>query len=293
MDDVTLAVLGEIEAGAHALTVRAAVQADPASPVAVVLPAMGVPAKYYRPFVRDLHERGLTVVTFDFRGHGDAMPRAERGVRFGYKSLVGDVAAVVELIEAEFPSAPRFLLGHSLGGQIAMLCAAEFPGRVDGVALLASGSVWFRSFEGAQAWRNLLGTQFVAAVSSVLGYWPGRRFGFGGQQPAHLMRDWARQGRTGRYRLRGTRTDYEAALRELRLSVLTVSVEGDHLAPESSVNHLSGKAGHCRRTHLHYTCKHAGTDKLGHFSWVRAGGELSRWIADWITASRTAGAERS
>ncbi|MGP4017320.1 alpha/beta hydrolase family protein [Saccharopolyspora sp. 5N708] len=275
-------VLGVVPTDTHRLTVHAAPQDDPASPVVVLLPAMGVPARYYRPFVADLHRQGLVVVTFDLRGQGESTPLAARGVRFGYQSLIDDVDAVVDLVESTFPQGPRFLLGHSLGGQIALLHAASRPGRVQGVALVASGSVWFRSFPGLHKFRILLGTQVVALLSTLLGYWPGRRLGFGGRQAVDLMRDWARQSRTGRYRLTGSTTDYEAALRDLRQPLLTISIAGDLLAPQSSVDHLAGKAGRAPRTATHYTRAVSGATDLGHFSWVRGGGELSRWVRDWI-----------
>ncbi|GAB3280982.1 alpha/beta hydrolase family protein [Parasphingorhabdus pacifica] len=284
----TPTILGEISAGRHRTPVWMLAQDDPTSPVAIVLPAMGVPAEYYRPFVRELHERGLTVVIFDLRGQGEAGPPATRGVRFGYKDLIEDLGAVVDLVGTAFPEAPRFLLGHSLGGHIAMLYAAEHPDRLDGIALIASGSVWFRSFDGAQTWRTLFGTQAVALLSTVLGYWPGNRFGFGGRQSGELMRDWARQARTGRYRLTRSNTDYEAALRGLALPLLTVSVAGDDLAPASSVDHLGGKAQNCTRSSGHYTPEVAGTEKLSHFSWVHSSGELARWIVEWLARDASA-----
>lgn len=284
-DDRASTVLGHVSAGAHRIAVRTARQEDPGSPVVVLLPAMGVPARYYRPFVADLHRQGLTVVVFDLRGQGETKPRAARGVRFGYQSLIDDVDAVLDLVESAFPQAPRFLLGHSLGGQIALLHAARNPDRVHGVALVASGSVWFRSFPGVHKFRTLFGTQAVATMSALLGYWPGERLGFGGRQATDLMQDWARQARTGRYRLNGSTTDYEAALQELRQPLLTVSVAGDRLAPKSSVDHLAAKARRARRTVKHYTRAASGAESLGHFKWVRNGGELSRWISDWIASA--------
>ncbi|PKW15233.1 alpha/beta fold hydrolase [Saccharopolyspora spinosa] len=278
-------VLGHVSAGTHRITVRAVRQEDPGSPLVVLLPAMGVPARYYRPFIADLHRQGLAVVLFDLRGQGESRPRAARGVRFGYQSLIDDVDAVLDLVESALPEAPRFLLGHSLGGQIALLHTARHPNRVHGVALVASGSVWFRSFPGVHKFRTLFVTQAVATVSALLGYWPGERFGFGGRQATDLMHDWARQARTGRYRLNGSTTDYEAALRELRQPLLTVSVAGDGLAPQSSVDHLAAKARRARRTAKHYTRSASGAENLGHFEWVRNGGELSRWISDWIASA--------
>ncbi|MGW1678687.1 alpha/beta hydrolase family protein [Saccharopolyspora sp. NPDC002376] len=281
-------VLGLVSAGPHRIKVRAAQQDDPSSPVVVLVPAMGVPARYYRPFVADLHRQGLTVVTFDLRGQGESKPLAARGVRYGYQSLIDDLEGVLDLVESVLPQAPRFLLGHSLGGQIAMLHSARHQERVQGVALVASGSVWFRSFPGYYKLRTLIGTQVVASASTLLGYWPGHRFGFGGRQAAGLMQDWARQARTSEYRLKGSATDYEAALGEVRMPLLTVSVAGDRLAPRSSVDHLAGKARHALRTSKHYTRDTSGAENLGHFSWVRNGGALSRWIRDWIAAAHEA-----
>ncbi|MER6989861.1 alpha/beta fold hydrolase [Saccharopolyspora hirsuta] len=278
-------VLGLVSAGQHRIKVRAAQQDDPTSPVVVLVPAMGVPARYYRPFVADLHRQGLSVVTFDLRGQGESKPIAARGVRFGYQSLIDDLNGVLDLVESVLPQAPRFLLGHSLGGQIALLHTARHQGRVQGVALVASGSVWFRSFPGVYKLRTLVGTQVVAGASTLLGYWPGHRFGFGGRQAAGLMQDWARQARTSKYRLNGSATDYEAALREVRVPLLTVSVAGDRLAPKSSVDHLAAKARQAMRTSKHYTRSASGAENLGHFSWVRNGGALSRWVKDWIAAA--------
>ena len=285
MDHQALSELGTVEAGAHRLQVRALRAADPAAPVVVLLPAMGVPASYYRPFLQRLHERGLSAVSLDLRGQGEAGPQPRRGIRHGYQTLIDDTDAVLDLVEREFPQAPRLLVGHSLGGQIALLHAAAHPDRVRGVTLLASGSVWFRSFPGLQGWKNLAATQLVAAVSTLLGCWPGERLGFGGRPPTGVMRDWARQGRTSRYRLTGSDTDYEAALRALELPLLTVSVEGDELAPPSSVDHLARKAAGAEWTRRHYSCEIAQAPKLGHYAWVYNSGELARWIDEWAAAS--------
>ncbi|GAA4863521.1 alpha/beta hydrolase family protein [Saccharopolyspora rosea] len=276
-------VLARVPAGAHELTVRAVLQDDPTSPVILLLPAMGVPARYYRRFVGNLHAHGLSVVTFDLRGQGESAPLPARGVRFAYQDLIDDVDAVIDVIASALPGAPRFLLGHSLGGQLGMLHTASRPGRVRGVVLVASGSAWYAAFPGIYRLRTLFGPQLVAGLARVLGYWPGHRLGFGGRQPVGLVRDWARQSRTGRYVLAGSSTNYEAALRSVDVPLLTVTVSGDRLAPQSSVDHLAGKAIRARRVHKHYSRTLAGADQLGHFSWVRNGAELSRWIREWVT----------
>lgn len=281
---MTATLLGTVQAGVHRIAVRAYAQQESDSPVVVLLPAMGVPAGYYEPFVHQLHRRGHTVISFDHRGHGESAPSASPRVRFGYQELVDDLDAVLDLVERAYPRAPRFLLGHSLGGQIAMLYAATRPTRLDGVGLVAAGSVWYRAFRGAGAVCTLIGAQVIVGLTTLLGYWPGHRLGFGGRQPARLMADWARQCRTGRFAPTGADVDYERKLRELRLPVLAVSIEGDPLAPSTAVDDLSGKARHSVRTRRHYTRADAGTDRLDHFVWARGGEPLSWWVDEWVRA---------
>ncbi|WP_461144422.1 alpha/beta hydrolase family protein [Salinifilum aidingensis] len=279
-------VLGTLQAGQHTLTVRAEPAGDPgavtAGPVAVLLPAMGVPAGYYAPFLAELRACGVSVVTFDLRGQGEAAPAPRRGLRFGYEELVNDVAAVHELVAEHFPGRPVFNLGHSLGGHLAMLHAGRRPDHVAGVALIAAGTVWFRSFPRGQQLPLLLGSQLVAGVSRAAGYWPGHRFGFGGRQPEPVMRDWARQARTGRYRLPGAAGDDDSAMRALAKPILAVSIDGDRFAPPGSVSALAHRAVDAPRTLAHYSTADAGASELGHFRWARRGGaELARWVGEW------------
>ena len=278
--DAPAPVVGVVPAGQYRIKVRALQQDDPTAPVAVLAPAMGVPAGYYRRFAAELHRLGMTVVSFDVRGQGENRPRAQRGVRFGYQDFVNDLDAVLDLVESVFPKAPRFVLGHSLGGQIALLHAAANPGRVQGAALIATGSVWYRAYPGlAKYYYSLLGTQAIAIGATLLGYWPG--FAFGGKQATGLMRDWARQARTGRWRLTGSDLDYDAAMAEVTTPLLTVTVENDELAPKSAMADLVKHSTRADRTARHYTADDAG-GPVDHFKWTRSSAGMAAWIEDWM-----------
>ncbi|QES41245.1 alpha/beta hydrolase [Streptomyces venezuelae] len=260
----------------------------PPAPAVLILPAMGVPARFYRRFARQLHDEGLTVLTVDLRGQGEATPSsAGRGAPgHGYREIVEeDLPAVVAAIRDELGTEPPlFLLGHSLGGQLGLVYAAS-AGRhsaVDGVAVVATGSVWHRAFAPLRGTGLLLVQLLIAGTATILGRWPGTRLGFGGNQPKGVMRDWARQVRTGRYSAEGSTLDYESTLATLALPVLAVSVDDDTYAPASSLNHLLAKVPEARVTRRHYTAHEAGA-ALDHFAWTRAGGALAKWVAAWTT----------
>ncbi|QEU94810.1 alpha/beta fold hydrolase [Streptomyces kanamyceticus] len=272
----------------------------PPAPAVLVLPAMGTPTRFYRRFARQLHDEGLTALTVDLRGQGEATPHVtdRAALDHGYRAIVEeDLPAIVSAVRAELgPEPPLHLLGHSLGGQLGLVYAAlgagSGGGAVDGVVLVASGSVWFRAYGRLRGPALLLGELFAAAASTVLGRWPGKLFRFGGDQPKGVMRDWARQGRTGRYAGKGSALDYEAALRELDLPVLAVSVEGDTFAPPGALDHLVGKVPAARLTRRHYTAHEAG-GRLDHFAWTRAGGALAKQVAAWAAAEETPAGHRA
>ncbi|MGW1365301.1 alpha/beta hydrolase family protein [Streptomyces chartreusis] len=262
----------------------------PDAPVALVVPAMGVRARFYAPFARGLHRGGLHVAITDLRGQGESIPLARRGVAYGYREIVDDdLPAAVRAVSTAFPGSPVVLIGHSLGGQLALLSSATgLTGTgVHAVVLAAAGSVWWRGFGPVRGLRNLIGSQLLAALATVLGYWPGERLGFGGTQATAVMRDWARQGRTGRYTLRGSETDYEAALARLKLPVLAVGVENDTLAPPGATDHLLQKIPAAPVSRWHYTEALAGGRRLDHFRWVRHSDGMSAYITEWISGTLT------
>jgi acylglycerol lipase len=59
----------------------------------------------------------------DLRGHGRSPGR--RGVVGRYEELTSDLRAVLVWAESERPGLPRFVLGHSNGGQVALRLALE------------------------------------------------------------------------------------------------------------------------------------------------------------------------
>lgn len=86
----------------------------------VVAHGLGEHSGCYESFAATLAETpGLVdVLAFDFRGHGRSPGR--RGVIGRYEELVADLAAAVAWAGEHRPDLPRFLLGHSNGGQVAL-----------------------------------------------------------------------------------------------------------------------------------------------------------------------------
>lgn len=266
-----------LDGAASKITVFTADHAAEA-PVLICMPAMGTAARFYEPLALPILREGWRFVTADLRGVGLSAVRVKRGVSFGYGDMVGsDWPAVVRKAQALFPGAPVYLLGHSLGGQLSALYLAANPADAAGLILVAAPSVHWRGWDAPLSAGVLAGTQAARAVAELLGYFPGRKLGFGGTEARGVIRDWARQARTGRYEPRGTSIGYERLLAELEAPVLAFSFEDDFLSPPRAVGNLLAKMRRARVTHVTL----AG-DGLDHFRWVRNPDALVGKIREWL-----------
>lgn len=252
--------------------------------VVLLMPAMGVTADYYEPLALACASSGWHAITADLRGNGRSSVRASRGNQFGYHEMVQyDWPAFVDAARERFPSACLYILGHSLGGQLSALYLSANPGAANGLILVASGSVHFTGWGFPRSIGILAFTQAVRVVSGILGYFPGQRLGFGGTESARVIRDWARQALTGRYKVPGSPHDFEALLRRIRLPVLAVSFDDDHFAPERAVRNLCEKMSEAVLTHRHLIPREIGAKEIGHFQWVKNSepviGEIEKWLS--------------
>ena len=279
------ALLGELvldDGTQFSITVSAA--GSDTGPVAVIVPALGVPAGFYSPFASRLASAAITTVTVDLRGQGASVPHPSRASRHGYAEIVEvDLPAVFEYVGHIFHTRALWAVGHSLGGQLALVAGGLSKLPISGVVLIASGSAWYGGFSGLTKLRNLAFSQLFACTAFCVGFWPGDILGFGGRQSKALMVDWAHQVRTGKYASSASSRDYEAALRGFKLPVLAVEIEGDTLAPPGAINALCKKIPAAPIKRWQYTRNMCGPDKLSHFSWARRSPGLAEYVAEWLS----------
>ncbi len=255
--------------------------------VLVLLPALGVPTRYYAPLVTGLLDEGVAVVQADFLA--DRVRPLGPGRPEGFAALVERcVPAALGAAHNRFPHAAPVILGHSLGGQLGLIAAARYaPGMP--VVLAASGSAWHRAFGGWRRWVYLAGSQTIATLARTIGYWPGDRLGFGGRQPTAVMRDWAGVVRSGRYSAATGTFDYDAALADYRGDVLAVTVAQDVLAPWTATAALLTKAPHARVTRRDHAASRGTAGPGAHFTWIKDEPSLASAIMAWARALDSGG----
>lgn len=98
--------------------------------IVVLLHSVAEHSGRYRDVAAALKEAGYGVYRFDCRGHGRS--DGARGDVQAFLDYVGDADLMVEHARRNFPGLPVFLVGHSMGGFVAVAYAALHPGKLNG-----------------------------------------------------------------------------------------------------------------------------------------------------------------
>ncbi|HUW80452.1 MAG TPA: alpha/beta fold hydrolase [Acidocella sp.] len=245
------------------------------------LPALGVPARHYLPLAEALAAHGFAVALHEWRGIGSSNRRAGRDCDWAYRELLlDDLPAALTTVRQRWPQALCWIGGHSLGGQLGSLYASLHPQEHAGLVLVASGSPYWRRFR--HGWLIKAAYAVAPLLAGAVGYMPGRRIGFGGNEARGLIADWARTGRTGRYAAVGVKQDLEQQLASLQLPLLALRLHDDWMVPHGSLDWLLGKMPRAAKTLDVVTSQDMQGHPANHFGWMKTPAPIAARIADWI-----------
>jgi len=244
----------------------------------LVLPALGVTARKYEGLARCLVAAGHNVLVADWPGQGESLPRPSWRFDYGYRQLVEEfVPKLLELARRHFPQAAPVLLGHSLGGHIATLYAAARPQGPLALVGVACGNIHYRNWEGRGRLLTPVAALLFGVLASLLGYLPGRRLGFGGQEARSLMRDWGRVAFTGNYRHLGLEL---APATHSRVDSLFIQMQGDHFAPPASTRGLAALVQ--REPRLEQLASPRPPEENPHSAWLKAPQGVVDCVDAWL-----------
>jgi predicted alpha/beta hydrolase len=196
-----------------------------------------------------------------------------------------DFPALFRTVAGAFPSAPHYLLGHSLGGQLGMLYLSQQPHMAKGAILVGAPSCHYGGWPFPKSLGMLAGIHLAVGIASVLGYFPGRRIGALGNNSTQTMCDMAAQVRTGRYQVPSSDVNFEPLLSKVDLPVLAVAIEGDNLAPRRGIQAFCKKLTSAQVTHWDLVLD-ASAHRNRHYSWVHANASLVDRVRAFVSSHR-------
>ena len=243
--------------------------AERAKGAVLIVPAMGVPQRFYAPLASFLAERGFTTLTFDFRGiggskHGplakldaDIVAWAER-----------DTAAALDLLAEKAPGLPITWLGHSLGGQIVPFVPNHAI--ADKIITVATGSGYWR--ENAWQTRRKVWLFWFGAVplaTPLFGYFPGKKLGMVGDLPKGVIHQWRRWCLDRDYAAGAEGPRVRAMYADVKTPITSLSFTDDEMMSAINVAKIHGLYERAPKQMRRFEPKELGVGRVGHFGFFR------------------------
>ena len=190
----------------------------------------------------ELAARGYALYALDHRGHGRS--EGPRAVIDRMDRAVADLNELVGRVRGEHPDLPLFLLGHSMGGCVALAYAFHHQDRLDGLVLSAP----LAALEAASPVTRLAG-RLLSEVAPRLGVYPIDSSAVS-RDPA-VVRDYDSDPLNHHGRLPARTCEELAAtirrlptdVTELRLPILTLHGTADRVTPPEGSEMIAERAG--------------------------------------------------
>jgi pimeloyl-ACP methyl ester carboxylesterase len=200
-----------------------------------------------------LAQHRFRVLVPDLRGHGCSGPTVREGGSWTYDELVEDMDLLIALASRLAKGVPVHILGHSLGGHVALAYLGRHRDVRVAKLVLMGVNIWGGPWEPhkGRLFLKRLSIRFWNLAFGLVGYVPARRTGVGSADESSDY--WSD---ISRFILSGTWTsrdgwDYYASLSEVEPSILQIISDGDRYLgyPLDGLQFLEPLAS--RRTVLH------------------------------------------
>jgi predicted alpha/beta hydrolase len=258
--------------------------AEEARACVIINSAVAVRRAYYQPYAEYLADNGLIAITYDYRGIGDSLTGDLRKLPAVMTDWsLRDYPAVLARVRQDYSQLPVIIVGHSAGGWL-LGPVAQHPG-VRAVLTICTQSGHWRHWRGPRrVGMALLWHVLMPGLSTVMGYFPARRLGFGEDLPAGVAKEWARWGRNADYMLDEHGVPLRAGFHALNVPILSYSFADDWMAPRDAVEDIHRLFKHAQVERRHIAPAELGLEHIGHFGFFRTAHKEPLWSSslEWM-----------
>jgi len=138
-------------------------ETDSAKLKLVIVHGLGEHSGRYGNIIKKLDGRKVSIYSYDHRGHGRSA--GKRGHIDSFADYINDLNIFIDHVRLQDDSLPIVLMGHSLGGLIAMRYALEYPGKFSALVLSSAALV---PAVNVPEWQKKMGGVFNVIYPSLL-----------------------------------------------------------------------------------------------------------------------------
>jgi predicted alpha/beta hydrolase len=238
----------------------------------------GIKKEFYLNFARYLQEQGYHVLLFDYRGIGGSKPKSLRGFEaknheWGQK----DMAAILDWLDDRYASLPKFLIGHSAGGQ--QLGMMDNHHKFSKALLISSSTGYWKWIASPYKYFTLfVWYGLTPLMLNTVGYLPASWFGLGEDLPKGVAAEWRswclNPSYFGKYFGRSIQQQF---YREVRIPIHFLYPEDDLIATDKTVESLRGFYTSAITTIEKIALRETNLQKIGHLGFFSRKSKEQLW----------------
>lgn len=259
--------------------------------------ATGVAANYYTRFGDALAARGFRVLAYDYRGIGLSRPhnlRKLRATKLDWGTL--DCEAALQTLIAQSAGLPLYAVCHSIGGFAFGM--APSAAKVERALFVGCQYAYWRDYAARVRWPYLLRWHvFMPVLTSLLGYFPGKRLGWLEDLPKGAALEWALRLHPSFHRFyrrlphAGKAVDgqqLEQRLAGIPADILALADVNDEYATPAACRRLLDYFSRSNRQFVQLDLEQAGLPTMGHFGFFHARYRDSLWTPaiEWLESGQ-------
>ncbi len=191
--------------------------------------------RYFR-FAHWLAQKNYDVLIYDYRGVGKSGPDNLKGFK---ASIVDwgqlDIPAVIDWMVEKYPTNKRYIIGHSMGGQIIGL--ADNINQIDKViTFVPSYGNWQNNAPKGRWKMGVLWATVFPLMALIVGYFPASRLNLGHDWPKGVTWDWWSWGirRLPHYKIMDNK-GIQHFYHHVKVPTKAYFTSDDHIASERSI----------------------------------------------------------
>ncbi len=238
----------------------------------IVHGATAVPQRFYRDWATHLAERGVEVLTYDYRGVGRSRTLPLASERVTMSDWIDDAQATQRWLANRRLEAPLVVMGHSFGGQIATVLA---PAADAIITVGAQGGYVGRYDAPRKQWYAAVMRGLIPALTRGFGYLPGWA-GLGEDLPPGVARQWARWCSHPEYLL-SELPHLRARMAAWEGPLFALTVDDDTFATPKNVKWLLDRFESATIEHDDLRVADLELPAVGHFGFFRRSAAAELW----------------
>jgi len=244
--------------------------------VLIIASATGVKQSFYTKFATYISSQGISVITFDYQGIGRSLKQNIKQHKNNAQEWGSvDLENVLMYALVNHPDSPKYLLGHSIGGQLIGLAPSSLV--MDRIILVAAQTGYWKYWSGIERVKMWLNWYVVFPFFvRLFGYLPSKSLSGMENLPKNVALQWSKWGRNKEYLFSDPNLE-PTYYNKIESALTAISIEDDFFAPKGAVDWMTQKYSSTNPKKIHISPKDYNTKKIGHFGIFKETFKNSLW----------------